>query len=299
MSVIFSRAPLRVPLGGGGTDLASYYEEHGGFLVSGAIDKYIYMLTHTVFQQRYRLKYSALRRRSTTIEGHQAPDPARDDDVRHWRGNPLEIASLADVPAGTGHGVLERAPTPSAVLKALALRAQAPGHRRRPALAEDACTDRDRHPAASRSASRTSTPPRTAGSAPTTFASRTATVHRRPRSSSTADTMRRRSDDQLPALLHRRRARSAVEGRCPTRTTRTQSQATRRCSPTFDRHQADGPPRAATLLESPVTCETLRGAHARALGEQEGKRSPGMSSPRASTSSTRSRGARARLAASS
>ena len=48
MSVIFSRAPLRISLGGGGTDLPSYYREHGGFLVSGAIDKYAYMLTHTV-----------------------------------------------------------------------------------------------------------------------------------------------------------------------------------------------------------------------------------------------------------
>ena len=52
MSVIFSRAPLRISLGGGGTDLPSYYQQHGGFLVSGAIDKYVYMLTHTVFQRR-------------------------------------------------------------------------------------------------------------------------------------------------------------------------------------------------------------------------------------------------------
>src|SRR5207253_7054024 len=49
MSVIFSRAPLRISLGGGGTDLPSYYGEHGRFLVAGAIDKYIYMLMHTVF----------------------------------------------------------------------------------------------------------------------------------------------------------------------------------------------------------------------------------------------------------
>ncbi len=60
MSVIFTRAPLRISLGGGGTDLPSYYEDHGGFLVSGAIDKYVYMLTHTVFQKRYRLKYSEI-----------------------------------------------------------------------------------------------------------------------------------------------------------------------------------------------------------------------------------------------
>ena len=94
--------PLRLSLGGGGTDLPSYYGEHGGFLVAGAIDKYIYMLMHTVFQRRYKMKYS------------ETEDVERITDIRHpilrealqhhWRGNPLEIASVADVPAGTGMG---------------------------------------------------------------------------------------------------------------------------------------------------------------------------------------------------
>ncbi len=102
MSVIFTRAPLRISLGGGGTDIPSYYRERGGFLVAGAIDKYVYMLTHTVFQKRFRLKYS---------EFEEVDDPA---DIRHpilrealqlhWRGAPLEIASVADIPAGTGLG---------------------------------------------------------------------------------------------------------------------------------------------------------------------------------------------------
>ena len=102
MSVIFSHAPLRISLGGGGTDLPSYYREHGGFLVSGAIDKYVYMLTHTVFQRRYRMKYT---------QTEEVDDPSqirhpilREALLRHWRGNPLEIASVADVPAGTGMG---------------------------------------------------------------------------------------------------------------------------------------------------------------------------------------------------
>ena len=60
MSVIYARAPLRVSLGGGGTDLPSYYTKFGGFIVSGAIDKYVYMLVHTTFQQRYRMKYSEI-----------------------------------------------------------------------------------------------------------------------------------------------------------------------------------------------------------------------------------------------
>ncbi len=102
MSVIFARAPLRISLGGGGTDLPSYYEEHGGFLVCGAIDKYVYLLTHTVFQKRYRMKYS---------EFEEVSDPAdikhpllREAILHHWHGAPLEIASVADVPAGTGLG---------------------------------------------------------------------------------------------------------------------------------------------------------------------------------------------------
>ncbi|MHB8532374.1 MAG: GHMP family kinase ATP-binding protein [Solirubrobacteraceae bacterium] len=102
MSVIFSRAPLRISLGGGGTDLPSYYREHGGFLVSGAIDKYVYMLTHTVFQRRYRMKYSEMEEVDEIAEIRHPI--LRETLLRHWRGNPLEIASVADVPAGTGMG---------------------------------------------------------------------------------------------------------------------------------------------------------------------------------------------------
>ena len=133
MSVIFTRAPLRISLGGGGTDLPSYYREHGGFLVAGAIDKYVYMLTHTVFQRRYRMKYS---------ETEEVDDPLdirhpilREALVHHWDGNPLEIASVADVPAGTGLG--SSGAYTVCLLKALAL-----GRRRATdpmRLAETAC----------------------------------------------------------------------------------------------------------------------------------------------------------------
>ncbi len=102
MSVIFSRAPLRISLGGGGTDLPSYYSEHEGFLVAGAIDKYIYMLMHTVFQRRYRMKYSET---EDVAEIADIRHPIlRETLARHWRGSPMEIASVADVPAGTGMG---------------------------------------------------------------------------------------------------------------------------------------------------------------------------------------------------
>jgi D-glycero-alpha-D-manno-heptose-7-phosphate kinase len=102
MSVIFSRAPLRISLGGGGTDLPSYYREHGGFLVSGAIDKYVYMLTHTVFQRRYLMKYTQT---EVVDEISEIRHPIlREGLTRYWKGNPLEIASVADVPSGTGMG---------------------------------------------------------------------------------------------------------------------------------------------------------------------------------------------------
>lgn len=132
MSILSVRAPLRISLGGGGTDIPSYYERRGGFLIAGAMDKYVYVLAHTVFQRRYRMKYNRF---------EEVDDPAeiqhpilREAILKHWRGNPLEIASLADVPAGTGLG--SSGAYTVAVLKALALaqrRATTPAR-----LAEDA-----------------------------------------------------------------------------------------------------------------------------------------------------------------
>jgi D-glycero-alpha-D-manno-heptose-7-phosphate kinase len=102
MGIILARAPLRISLGGGGTDLPSYYTEHGGFLVAGAIDKYVYILVHTEFQKRYKMKYSEM---EIVDEITEIKHPIlRETLKRHWRGNPLEIASIADVPAGTGMG---------------------------------------------------------------------------------------------------------------------------------------------------------------------------------------------------
>ena len=133
MSVIFTRAPLRVSLGGGGTDLPSYYRQHGGFLVSGAIDKYVYMLTHTVFQRRYRMKYSQ-------FEEVDDPSEIRHPILREASAAPLERGSardrvVADVPAGTGMG--SSGAFTVCLLKALALArrvAVTPGR-----LAEEAC----------------------------------------------------------------------------------------------------------------------------------------------------------------
>ena len=57
--MIITRAPLRIPLGGGGTDLASYYREHGGFVLSAGIDKYVYIQLNTLKVEDFiRVKYS-------------------------------------------------------------------------------------------------------------------------------------------------------------------------------------------------------------------------------------------------
>ena len=133
MSVIFTRAPLRISLGGGGTDIPSYYRERGGFLVAGAIDQYVYMLTHTVFQNRFRLKYSEF---EEVDDVGAIRHPILREVLRlHWKGAPLEIASVADIPAGTGLG--SSGAYTVCLLKALALAGRmttTPGD-----LAEAAC----------------------------------------------------------------------------------------------------------------------------------------------------------------
>ena len=102
MSTVFARAPLRVSFGGGGTDLPSYYRERGGFVVSAAIDRYVYMLVTSGFQSRYRLKH--LEWEEGDHPGDLAHPILRAALARHWGGGPLEIASVADAPPGTGLG---------------------------------------------------------------------------------------------------------------------------------------------------------------------------------------------------
>ncbi|MCR5651453.1 MAG: GHMP kinase [Lachnospiraceae bacterium] len=133
--MIISRSPLRISLGGGGTDLPSYYEKKGGFLISAAIDKYVYIILHRTFDGRIKLKYS----------DYENID--RIDDIRHtiFRAAmkklcipddcSLEICSMADIPAGTGLGSSSTFTT--ALLKALhQYKGDFVGTR---ALAEEAC----------------------------------------------------------------------------------------------------------------------------------------------------------------
>lgn len=101
--MIITRSPLRISLGGGGTDLPSYYREHSGFVIAAAIDRYVYITLHHTFVQELIIKYSRMER-VQSIDEVQHPlirEALRLTEV----GAPyLEITSMADIPAGTGLG---------------------------------------------------------------------------------------------------------------------------------------------------------------------------------------------------
>ena len=100
--MIISRAPVRLSMGGGGTDVASYYKNHGGFLMAAAINKYIYIMVNKRFYESIRLSYS-----KTEIVDNI-------DDIEHkiFRealryveiNKQIELASIADIPAQCGLG---------------------------------------------------------------------------------------------------------------------------------------------------------------------------------------------------
>jgi D-glycero-alpha-D-manno-heptose-7-phosphate kinase len=101
--MILTRAPLRISLGGGGTDLPSYFSHYGGFILSGAINKYVYIYANRpAADDLLRIKYS------------QYEEVSHVDDIQHDLVRPalnvlnlntsLEVVSMADVPAGTGLG---------------------------------------------------------------------------------------------------------------------------------------------------------------------------------------------------
>jgi D-glycero-alpha-D-manno-heptose-7-phosphate kinase len=101
--MIITRSPLRISLGGGGTDLPSYYHEHGGFLIAAAIDKYIYINVHQRFVQNFLLKYSHLEE-AATVEEIKHPIIREAIRLVGIQQRNLEITSMADIPAGTGLG---------------------------------------------------------------------------------------------------------------------------------------------------------------------------------------------------
>ena len=100
--MILTRTPLRISIGGGGTDLPSYYRRDGGMVISAAIDKYVYLAVNGTFTDDYLLKY-AEHERVTSIADieHELFREVLD----HYRVEPgVEIVSVADIPAGTGLG---------------------------------------------------------------------------------------------------------------------------------------------------------------------------------------------------
>ncbi len=101
--MIIARSPLRISLGGGGTDLPSWYGEHGGFLISAAIDKYVYILVHETFGEEMLIKYSR-QERVTSLEEIQHPIIREALRLLDIAPRKLEICSMADIPAGTGLG---------------------------------------------------------------------------------------------------------------------------------------------------------------------------------------------------
>jgi D-glycero-alpha-D-manno-heptose-7-phosphate kinase len=101
--MIITRSPLRISLGGGGTDLPSYYREHSGFVIAAAIDKYVYITLHQTFAQELILKYSKMEHVSR-VDEVQHPIIREALRLAKVEAPYLEITSMADIPAGTGLG---------------------------------------------------------------------------------------------------------------------------------------------------------------------------------------------------
>jgi D-glycero-alpha-D-manno-heptose-7-phosphate kinase len=100
--VIVAKAPLRLTLGGGGSDLPGFYEKHGGFWVAATIDKYVYVLVKDRFEENMRISYSKL-------EFASQPEDVQHGVVRealklYGLTRHLEVTSIGDLPSGSGLG---------------------------------------------------------------------------------------------------------------------------------------------------------------------------------------------------
>ncbi len=101
--MIVTRTPFRVTLGGGGTDLPSYYRKHGGFILAMGIDKYMYVMVNPpIVDSKIRLHYT----QSETVDhvDELKHELAREALRFHGIEDRMEISSMADIPAGTGVG---------------------------------------------------------------------------------------------------------------------------------------------------------------------------------------------------
>jgi D-glycero-alpha-D-manno-heptose-7-phosphate kinase len=101
--MIIVRSPLRISLGGGGTDLPSYYRDHGGFVISAAIDRYVYITLHETFVDYLIVKYSEMEK-VNTIGEIRHPLIREALKLSEIAAAGLEVTSMSDIPAGTGLG---------------------------------------------------------------------------------------------------------------------------------------------------------------------------------------------------
>jgi D-glycero-alpha-D-manno-heptose-7-phosphate kinase len=132
--MIITRSPLRISLGGGGTDLPSYYRKHTGFLIAAAIDKYVCITLHRTYVEELIIKYSKMER-VRSLDEVQHPIIREALRLTGLDGMYLEITSMADIPSGTGLGSSGSFTT--ALLKALHTYKKNLVHPRE--LAEQAC----------------------------------------------------------------------------------------------------------------------------------------------------------------
>jgi len=101
--MIIARSPLRISLGGGGTDIPSYYQEHGGFLLAAAIDRYVYVTVMRPFTEGIYLKYSEIEH---VVQVANVKHPIIREVLAEFelKTPQVEITTLADIPSGTGLG---------------------------------------------------------------------------------------------------------------------------------------------------------------------------------------------------
>ena len=101
--MLLVRSPLRISLGGGGTDLPSYYRKRGGYLIASAIDKYVYTSAIKPYAKGIYLKYSEIEKVNSPKEiKHRIFREIL--SMREEKINQIELTTLADIPAGTGLG---------------------------------------------------------------------------------------------------------------------------------------------------------------------------------------------------
>lgn len=101
--MIIARSPLRISLGGGGTDVPSYYQEHEGFLLAAAIDRYVYVTVMRPFAEGIYLKYSEIEQvaQVASIKHPIIREVLAEFELKTPQ---IEITTLADIPSGTGLG---------------------------------------------------------------------------------------------------------------------------------------------------------------------------------------------------